>query len=227
MKHISIAIDGPSGAGKSTLARMTAKELGFIYVDTGALYRCIGLYTLRHGAETTDGDAVAALLPGIHVELQYDDHGVQRMILNGEDVSDDIRQPEVSMAASNVSAIPAVRAFLLDTQRLMAEKYSVIMDGRDIGTVVLPNADVKIFLTASAEARADRRYKELREKGVQTTPEEVLRDMERRDSNDSSRAIAPLRPAEDAVLIDTTHCTLEESFALIRAAIEERTADGR
>lgn len=222
MSHIAVAIDGPSGAGKSTLARMTAKHFGFIYVDTGALYRTVGLYVLRNGVDTRDAQAVAALLPQINVELSYDGEGVQRMYLNGEDVSGDIRLPEVSMAASDVSAIPAVRAFLLDTQRSLAERYDVIMDGRDIGTVVLPGAKVKIFLTASAMERARRRFRELREKGVDTDFDTVLRDIELRDRNDSSRPIAPLRPAEDAVIVDTTEHGLNESFELIREIVEER-----
>ncbi len=221
MNTVAIAIDGPSGAGKSTLARMTAKEFGYIYVDTGALYRTVGLFTLRRGVDTKDRESVAALLPEIRIEMRYAG-GVQRMILNGEDVTDLIRTPEVSMAASEVSAIPAVRAFLLDTQRDMAKKYNVIMDGRDIGTVVLPDARIKIFLTASAAERARRRFRELRDRGVETDFETVLRDIELRDRNDSSRDIAPLRPAPDAVMCDTTEHDLEASFALIRRIIRER-----
>lgn len=226
MEPIAIAIDGPSGAGKSTLARMTAKEFGFIYVDTGALYRTVGLHTIRQGVDTKDAEGVAALLPEIHIEMRYDDRGVQRMLLNGEDVSDLIRTPEVSMAASDVSAIPAVRAFLLDTQRDMAKRHNVIMDGRDIGTVVLPEAQIKIFLTASPAERARRRCRELREKGIETDFDTVLRDIEQRDRNDSSRKIAPLRPAPDAVMCDTTDHDLEASFALIRDIIRERTVHG-
>ena len=222
MNHIAIAIDGPSGAGKSTLARMVARHFGYIYVDTGALYRTVGLYVLRRGADTRDADAVGALLPEIDVEMRYDDEGVQRMYLNGEDVSDLIRTPEVSMAASDVSALPAVRGFLMDTQRNMAKKYDVVMDGRDIGTVVLPDARVKIFLTASARERARRRWRELRDRGVEAEFEDVLRDIELRDRNDSSRDIAPLRPAEDSVMCDTTEHDLEESFELIRSIIGER-----
>ena len=222
----AIAIDGPSGAGKSTLARMTAKKFGFIYVDTGALYRTVGLFTLRRGVGTRDAEGVAALLPEIHIEMRYDGAGVQRMVLNGEDVTDLIRTPEVSMAASDVSAIPAVRAFLLDTQRDMAKKYDVIMDGRDIGTVVLPEARIKIFLTASAAERARRRYRELREKGMDVEYEQVLRDIELRDKNDSGRDIAPLRPAEDAVMLDTTEHDLEASFELICDLIGERLKNG-
>ena len=227
MNHISIAIDGPSGAGKSTLARMTARHFGFLYVDTGALYRTVGLYILRRGGDTKDPRAVEPLLPEIQVELKYDGAGIQRMILNGEDVSDDIRLPEVSMAASDVSAIPAVRAFLLETQRSLARRYDVIMDGRDIGTVVLPDAQVKIFLTASAQERARRRFLELQAKGVETDYDSVLRDIELRDKNDSGRAIAPLRPADDAVMLDTTEHDLEASFRLVCGIIEERRRDGR
>lgn len=226
MKQVSIAIDGPSGAGKSTLARALAGELGLLYVDTGALYRTVGLYALRKGAEPTDADAVSALLPEITLELRYDGEGVQRVLLNGEDVSEAIRLPEASMAASGVSAHGAVRRFLLDTQRELAKRHSVVMDGRDIGTVVLPDADVKVFLTASAEARAARRYRELCEKGVETTFEEVLRDMERRDEKDSHRALAPLRAAEDAVLVDTSELSLEESVAHVKRLCEEKIGDG-
>ncbi len=221
-EHIAIAIDGPSGAGKSTLARMAARHFGYIYVDTGALYRTVALFVLRSGADTKDAAAVSALLPGIHVEMRYDGAGVQRMLLNGEDVTDLIRTPEVSMAASDVSALPPVRAFLLDTQRDMAERYDVVMDGRDIGTVVLPEARVKIFLTASARERARRRFRELRERGVETDFETVLQEIELRDRNDSSREIAPLRPAPDAVICDTTEHDLDGSFELIREMIEAK-----
>ncbi len=222
MDPVSIAIDGPSGAGKSTLARMIAKELGFLYVDTGALYRTVGLYTLRQGVDTKDPEGVAVLLPDIRIGMRYDDGGVQRMDLNGEDVTDLIRTPEVSMAASHVSAIPAVRAFLLDTQRELARRHNVIMDGRDIGTVVLPEAKIKIFLTASAAERARRRCRELREKGIETDLPSVLRDIEQRDRNDSSRAVAPLRPAPDAVMCDTTEHDLDASLALLLQIIRER-----
>lgn len=222
MDPVSIAIDGPSGAGKSTLARLAAKELGFLYVDTGALYRTVGLYILRHGVDAKDPEGVAALLPEIRIGMRYDDSGVQRMDLNGEDVTDLIRTPEVSMAASHVSAIPAVRAFLLDTQRELARRHNVIMDGRDIGTVVLPEARIKIFLTASAAERARRRCRELREKGIETDFPAVLRDIEQRDRNDSSRAVAPLRPAPDAVMCDTTEHDLDASLTLILQIIRER-----
>lgn len=219
MKKVSIAIDGPSSAGKSTLARMIAKHFGYIYVDTGAIYRSVGLFALRQGKNTASAEEVTPLLPEIHLELLYE-NGVQRMILNGEDVSEAIRMPEVSMAASNVSAIPQVRAFLLDMQRDMAKAHSVVMDGRDIGTVVLPQADLKIFLTATAEERAERRYKELLEKQVETTYAAVLEDMKIRDKNDSTRASAPLKAAEDAVLLNTTGYTLEESFELVKRLVE-------
>ncbi len=227
MSHVSVALDGPSGAGKSTLARMAAKHFGFVYVDTGALYRCIGLFMLRNGVGTEDAPAVESKLKDIHVELSYDSDGVQRMILNGEDVSEAIREPRVSMAASAVSAIPQVRAFLLETQRDMARRYDVVMDGRDIGTVVLPEAQVKIFLTASATERARRRYRELVDKGMDVSFEATLRDIEARDKNDSTRDIAPLRPAEDSVVIDTTEYGLEDSFEFICKAVERKLQGNR
>ena len=208
---ISIAIDGPSGAGKSSLSRRLAAELGYIYVDTGAMYRTIGLYVLRSGADTEDEDAVAALLSGIRLEMRYVD-GVQHMFLNGEDVSGLIRTEEVSMAASHVSAHPSVRAFLLDAQRALAKDNNVLMDGRDIGTVVLPGAQVKIFLTASAGDRARRRYDELIARG----------EWVRRDYNDTHRAAAPLRPAADAVTVDTTGFTFDDAFALLLSTIRAR-----
>ncbi len=217
----AVAIDGPAGAGKSTIAKVLAKELQFIYVDTGALYRTLGLAMLRAGIDTADVPAVTAALPEHTVSLEYV-KGEQRVFLDGEDVSDMIRTPEVSMAASAVSALPPVRAFLLQTQREMAEKHSVVMDGRDIGTTILPNADVKIFLTASAEARATRRFAELQEKGVSTTYEAVLEDMKKRDYDDSHRAISPLRQAEDAVLVDTSTLTLEESIAAMKQVVTDR-----
>lgn len=219
---ISIAIDGPSGAGKSTLARMTAADMGFVYVDTGAIYRTVGLFVQENGIDPADPDAVASVLPEIRIEMQHDAAGMQRMLLNGRDVTAEIRLPEISMYASAVSAIPAVRAFLLQMQREMARKYNVLMDGRDIGTVVLPDADLKVFLTASAEERAKRRYAELLEKHVETTYEAVLQDMLLRDKNDSTRDAAPLRAADDAVLLDTTGNTLEQSLAAIRNLIRER-----
>ena len=219
----SIAIDGPAGAGKSTLAKALAKKIGYIYVDTGAIYRCVGLYALENGISPRDIPAVEACLSRVEISLSYDETGNQRMHLCGNDVTDRIRTPEVSMAASAVSAIPAVRAFLLEMQRDMARRYNVIMDGRDIGTVVLPDADVKVFLTASPEARAKRRYLELQAKGDSATYEEVLRDMEKRDRDDSTRAAAPLKAADDAVLLDTTPYTLEESIALLEKITEGKT----
>lgn len=208
----SVAIDGPSGAGKSTLSKKAAAEFGFVYVDTGAIYRTVGLACSRKGADLSDESAVAAVLPELEIDIRYDDSGLQRMFLNGEDVSEKIRMPEVSMYASAVSSLPAVRAFLLDMQRRFARTYSVIMDGRDIGTVVLPDADLKIYLTASAEARAQRRYLELREKNVETTFESVLNDINQRDYQDTHRAIAPLKKAEDAIVLDTSKLNFEESF---------------
>lgn len=217
----AVAIDGPAGAGKSTIARALAAQLSFIYVDTGALYRTIGLSMLTRGIDINDPAAVAASLDGITVALRYVD-GEQRVFLNGEDVSGRIRTPEVSMAASKVSAVPQVRAFLLKTQRDMAAAQPVIMDGRDIGTTILPNADVKIFLTASPEARAQRRFKELTEKGTPAPYDEVLRDMVQRDYDDEHRAVSPLRRAEDAVLVDTSDLTLEGSIDALRQIVTAR-----
>ena len=218
---ISIAIDGPSGAGKSTIAKAVSKKLGFIYVDTGALYRSIGLYVLNKGKDTANREEVASLLPEISVKIRYVD-GAQHVYLNGKDVSDDIRRPPVSMAASNVSAHPEVREFLLNLQRQFAEENNVVMDGRDIGTVVLPNADIKIFLTASSEERARRRYNELIEKGEQVEFDKIHEEIKQRDYNDSHRAIAPLKQAPDAVLVDTTECTLEESIDKLETVILSR-----
>lgn len=220
---IAVAIDGPAGAGKSTIARAAASSLGFIYVDTGALYRSIGLNALRKGVDLADTKAIENSLEGMKVELSFDEQGAQIVLLNGEDVSSLIRTPEVSMSASKVSAVPAVRAFLLDLQRNMAKTQSVIMDGRDIGTVVLPDAEVKIFLTASPEIRAKRRFDELIQKGQQVKYEDVLADVIERDYNDSHREIAPLKPAEDSVLADTSGLTLEESIELIINIIKENT----
>lgn len=218
---INVAIDGPAGAGKSTVARAAAQKLGYIYVDTGALYRAVGVYCLRKSIETTDAEGVGAILSEITVELKFID-GVQHVFLNGDDVSTEIRLPEASMAASNVSAIPSVRAFLFDLQRDIAAKNNCIMDGRDIGTVVLPNAQVKIFLTADDTERAMRRYKELQEKGSTVTYQEVLDDLRVRDYNDSHREIAPLKPAEDSVIVNTTNYTLEESINKIVETVEEK-----
>lgn len=221
-KNIAIAIDGPSGAGKSTLARAVAKELNFLYVDTGAIYRTVGYCAWQSGVDAADTAAVIALLPEIRVEMAYGDDGLQRMYLNGRDVTDAIRLPEVSMYASRVSAIPEVRAFLMDMQRDMAAKGNVIMDGRDIGTVVLPQARVKIFLTASDEDRAMRRWKELQRRGTPRDFNELLEEIRLRDHNDRSRAAAPLRPAEDAVTLDTTGNTFEQSRKQILDIIRER-----
>ena len=214
-KFYSIAFDGPSGAGKSSLAKRVAAEFGFIYVDTGAIYRTVGLAAYRAGIDRKDENAVAALLPGLDIKMGYNDEGEQRMFLNGEDVSAQIRMPEISICASDVAALPSVRAFLLGLQRKTAEENNVIMDGRDIGTVVLPDADLKVFLTASAEARANRRLLELKAKGVNAEYEDVLRDIMYRDEQDSARSAAPLKRAEDAILADTTELDFEESFRLL------------
>ena len=219
----SIAIDGPAGAGKSTLARKIAGELGYIYVDTGALYRTVALYLLRQHIDAADTDKVEAALPGIRVDIRFEE-GLQQVYLNGENVSGQIRTPEVSMMASASSALPAVRRFLLEQQRELARTHDVVLDGRDIGTVVLPQADVKIFLTASAEERARRRYEELMEKGQEVTFQDVLRDMKQRDAQDESRAVAPLKPAEDAIRVDTTGDTLEQSVARMTGIIRQRLA---
>jgi len=209
-KTYSIAIDGPTGAGKSTLAREIAKRLGCTYIDTGAMYRAIGLYVLRKNILSDDVEKIISLLPEIRLSITHEGDG-QHIFLNGEDVSHEIRTAEASIYASNVSKIPEVRAFLLDTQRQLAEHSNAVMDGRDIGTVVLPNADVKIFLTAAPEVRASRRYKEMKEKGMDITYDSVLEDLIWRDRNDSTRSTAPLKQAEDAVLLDTTELTFEES----------------
>lgn len=220
---IKIAIDGPSGSGKSTLAKALAKKLGFIYVDTGALYRSIGLYMLKSGTDLTDKASVIARLPEIKLSMFHDENGTQHVTLNGEDVGDSIRTSEVSIAASTVSAIPEVRAFLLDTQRNMANEHNVIMDGRDIGTVIFPDAAVKIFLTAGNEARAARRHAELIEKGEVITYEQVLADLEKRDVNDRTRKEAPAIPADDAILLDNSAYqpseTLEKAYEIIKSKL--------
>ena len=221
-KRCSVAIDGPSGAGKSTIAKAAAARFGFIYVDTGAIYRTVGLAAARAGVHPRDEEGVKSLLPGLSIRFDYGPDGAQRMFLGQEDVSREIRRPEISMYASAVSAIPAVRAFLLDMQRDMAKTSSVVMDGRDIGTVVLPDAGLKIFLTASVEARAARRMAELAARGDPSTLEEVTADMIRRDEDDSTRAAAPLRAADDAVYVDTTAMTLEESIDRVCALVAER-----
>ena len=215
---ISVAIDGPAGAGKSTISRIAADKLGFVYVDTGALYRAIGWYVRSLHRDPADAGQVCQSLNGLDIALRYTAAG-QRVLVNGTDVSDAIRTPEVSMAASAVSAIPAVRDFLLELQRSMAREQNVIMDGRDIGTVVLPGATLKIFLTASPEDRARRRYEELRQKGQQAAYADVLADLKQRDYQDSHRAVAPLQPAADSVLVDTTGNTLEQSVELLVSTI--------
>ncbi len=221
MKFINVAIDGPSGAGKSSISRIASSKLGYIYIDTGALYRTVGLNALRKGADVNDFESVAATLTDdLKVEIRFVD-GEQRMFLCGEDVSDYIRTPEVSSAASKVSAVPAVRAYLFDLQKQLAATDNCIMDGRDIGTVVLPDADVKIFLTASPEARAQRRYKELIEKGMDVKYDDVLSDMIKRDYDDSHREIAPLKKANDAILVDTSEIDFDASVALIIKTIKD------
>ena len=217
---ISVAIDGPSGAGKSSLAKRLATDLGYVYVDTGAMYRTIGLYAVRQGADLHDADAVAALLPQIQLDIRLVD-GTQHVYLNGEDVSKAIRAEQIGMAASAVSAHPAVRAFLLETQRGLAANQNVLMDGRDIGTVVLPHATVKIYLTASAEARAQRRCKELQEKGQPAEYATVLADIQQRDYQDTHREVAPLKQAEDAIRVDTSDIDFDQSFAVLKRTILE------
>lgn len=219
---IAVAIDGPAGAGKSSVAKAAGKQLGFIYVDTGALYRTVGLAALRKGIDPSSKAEVEVLLKEISVEMDFSEAGGQVVLLNGEDVSGLIRTPEVSMAASDISALPVVRAYLLSLQRNIAKTKNVIMDGRDIGTVVLPDAKVKIFLTASPESRAERRYKELLEKGEETTLKDVLRDVVKRDYNDTNRKAAPLRPAVDSVLVDTTNLDFQGSVDTVVKIIRER-----
>ena len=222
MKTVSIALDGPSGAGKSTLARSVAASLGYVYVDTGAIYRTIGYYMSARGVDLHNEEAVVSHLAQLKVELTYGEDGLQHMLVNGEDVTDKIRTPEISMAASAVSAYPGVRSFLLEMQRQLAATTNVVMDGRDIGTVVLPNATVKIFLTASAEERARRRMLELNEKGLDEPFEKVLREIRERDDQDMHRAVAPLCQAEDAVLLDTTHLNFQESEEALLRLVRER-----
>ena len=218
---IRIAIDGPSGSGKSTLAKAISKDLGIVYVDTGALYRTVGYYVYTKDVQPTDAPAVEALLPEISIEIKYED-GVQRVILNGEDLGDKIRQPQISMYASAVSAIPVVRAFLLDMQKDIVRKNSVVMDGRDIGTVIIPDADLKIFLCASDECRAKRRTEELVAKGVEARYEDVLADMTERDKNDKNRDIAPAIPAPDAIILDNSDMTVEQSVKKIKELLEAK-----
>ena len=221
MKHFAIAIDGPSGAGKSTLAKRVAERLGILYVDTGAIYRTVGLYIKRVGAEPTDLGQVTAHLHEIHIDLRFLEDG-QHLLLNGEDVSGEIRLPEISMYASAVSAHSTVRDFLMEQQRSLAREHCVIMDGRDIGTVVLPEAELKVFLTADVEERARRRESELLQRGTPQDYDDILAEMKLRDYNDSHRTVAPLKQAEDAVLLDTTHMDFSESEAALLRLIEER-----
>jgi len=220
-RPISIAIDGPSGAGKSTIAKALAKELGFVYIDTGAMYRAVGLYVLRKGVEPTDLEGVEPLLKDIEITLDYED-GTQKIYLNGEDVSGLIRTPQISKYASDVSALVPVRLKLVELQRELAKSKSVIMDGRDIGTYVLPDAQLKIFLTASGEERARRRYEELKAKGVACSLEEIARDMAQRDENDSKRAFAPLKAADDAIVLDSTKLNQDQVTAEIAKLLKER-----
>ena len=222
MRKYSIAIDGPSGAGKSTLAKALAAKLGFLYVDTGAIYRTVGLYVARQGGDCAQESDVLPRLPEIKISMEYGEDGLQHMILNGEDVTTDIRKNEVSRYASQVSPIPGVRAFLLEMQRSMARENSVLMDGRDIGTVVLPDADLKIFLTASVEERARRRHKELLEKGQEIDFETVKQEIADRDYADTHRAVAPLKQAEDAVVVDTSELDLAGSLEALYTLVKER-----
>ncbi|MBO4584919.1 MAG: (d)CMP kinase [Clostridia bacterium] len=217
---LNVAIDGPAGAGKSTVAREVAARHGILYLDTGALYRAIGLFALEKGADTRDEAAIEALLPEIEVSLRFEE-GEQHVLLCGRDVSDEIRTPDVSMAASDVSAIPAVREFLLALQRDIASENDCVMDGRDIGTVILPDADIKIFLTASAEERARRRVAQLAEKGIEADYSAIVEDIKRRDENDSTREISPLKPAPDAVVVDSTDMTFEQVVSYISGMIGE------
>jgi len=220
---IAVAIDGPAGAGKSSVAKAVSAKLGYIYADTGALYRAVGLYAVNKGVDTKDADAVSKMIEKdtIDINIAFSD-GVQHVILNGEDVNGKIRTPEISMAASNVSAVPKVRQFLFDLQRDLATKNNIIMDGRDIGTVVLPNAQVKIFLTASAEERANRRSKELLAKGMEVNYNEILEDIKKRDDQDMNRPIAPLKAAEDAVIIDSSDMSFDEVVAKLISVINEK-----
>ena len=220
MNRISVAIDGPGGAGKSTVAKVLAGKFGFAYVDTGAIYRTIGLAVLRAGALPTDEEQIKPVLRTSALDLDYDDTGLQHMLLNGEDVSSEIRLPEISSYASKVSTHPVVRAALLELQREQARKRNVVMDGRDIGTVVLPDATLKVFLTASPEVRAWRRFEELRQRGTPQPYEEVFREMQERDLRDSTRATAPLKPASDAVILDSSKMTFDEVVAELSCLVE-------
>lgn len=222
MRYRSIAIDGPSGAGKSTLAKRLAQKLGFLYVDTGAIYRTVGLAARRRSVDPSDAAGVEAMLPELSITMGYGEDGLQRMYLDGEDVTQAIRENDISACASKAAAIPAVRDFLMEMQRRSAREHDVIMDGRDIGTVVLPSADLKIYLTAAPEARAERRYQELLERGQRADFDQVLREVIERDRRDTQRETAPLRQAEDALLADTTELDLEGSFQLLLGIIRDR-----
>ncbi len=224
MKHHSIAIDGPAGAGKSTMARVLAKELGYVYVDTGAIYRTVGYHMNLMGIGPKDIDGITRLIDDVNLEIQYDEHGSQHMILNGDDISSEIRTPEMSMIASTISAHKIVRDFLLDTQRDIARNYDTVMDGRDIGTVVLPNADIKIFLTASAEVRAQRRCDQLRESGKKVDKKKILQEIIQRDQQDMNRPIAPLKQAADAVLVDTSTMDIDEVLSTLKAIVAKKLA---
>lgn len=221
-KRYAVAIDGPGGAGKSTIARTIAREMGIIYVDTGAIYRSVGYHVFLKGKDPANTAEVIDLLPETQIKIAYGEDGLQRMYLNGEDVTEQIRLPEMSMYASHVSAIPEVRNFLIEMQRSMAHTSSVVMDGRDIGTVVLPDAEVKIFLTADLEERAKRRFKELQAKGITADLEQIREEMRQRDYKDSHRATAPLKAADDAIVVDTTSLDFEGSCRRIKEIIEER-----
>lgn len=224
-KRLSIAIDGPSGAGKSTMAKRIAEQFGLMYIDTGAIYRSVALFAIENGVDSKDQDGVVGLLDEIEIQLLHDEMGSQRMLLCGKDVTDKIRLPEVSICASNVSAMPPVREFLLSMQREFAENCDVVMDGRDIGTVVLPKATIKIFLTAAPEDRARRRYEELCNNGVDTTYDDVLSDIIYRDKNDSERETAPLKPSQDAIIVDTSGNTVEKTTGVLINLIEEKLSN--
>ncbi len=219
---INIAIDGPAGAGKSTIAKAVAKRLGMIYLDTGAMYRSVAYYVLEHGADVNDERAVEALLPGIEMDIRYE-NGMQQIYVSGKNVTPYLREPHMSKAASDVSALPCVRYKMVELQREFAASHDVVLDGRDIGTFVLPDANCKFFMTASPEERAKRRFKELTEKGSVCTFEEVLADINKRDYNDSHRAVAPLKQAEDAVRIDTTDMSIEQVTECVERIVKEKT----
>ena len=223
-KYVSIAIDGPAGAGKSTIAKRVAAELGYLYVDTGAIYRTVGYHMSLMGIGPKDKDGIERCIDDVNVSIEHREDGVQHMILNGQDVTDLIRTPEMSMMASGVSAQPCVRAYLLDMQRELARTHNVVMDGRDIGTVVLPNAQVKVYLTASAEVRADRRFKELVAKGEKVTYEEVYIDVVKRDEQDMNRPIAPLKCADDAEVLDCSYLTIDQVVAEMKEIVRRKTA---